>query len=384
MQKNLVFLENLVSKAGSLNFNPNLPKLDRQIFEMESCLYKTIAKSITVKEKKKHLSCFLEIFLLLMERLYNTLSDASENKAELTNQILSRLGDFIDFLEANTGIWFNYNLKTPTFMVGVLNKKLRAKEAELCPLLFGMNISRDLINVALNPLKRNYGLTRRIKLYRYFYLSRYCCWLSDFTQTKVHIFDHETRLLYLLITKNLNTPLFHSFLIKHLEEKFKMGKNPEQKLDILRNLQIYLTGFAPSTNLGYSLKKQTTLKFFQKTLSARICYYEKITSENTLFCLNEPGNPNDSRKIQTSLKVSHLGILCRLLYDQGQIINSPGTEVTRAFTKIFELKNKEPISGASLRNKFYSLDEKSLKEFNAIIKSWEERIKDLLYDLNYK
>lgn len=351
---------------------------------MESCLYKTIAQSISVKEKKKHLSCFLEIFLLLMERLNNTLSEAPENKADLTCAILSRLGDFIDSLEANTGIWFNYNLKTPAFMLGVLNKKLKAKEAELCPLLHGMKISNDLINVALNPLRKQYGPNSKIKLYRYFYLLRYCCWLSEFTNNNIHFFDHECSFLHLLITKNLNTDLFHAFLAKHLQEKLKPDKTPEQKLDTLRNLQIWLAGFSQSTKMRYSRKNQFTSKFFQKTLSARICYFEKLTKEKTSSCITEPEQSYNHPRIQTSLKVSQLGILCRLLYEEGQILNSTGSELTTALANIFENKNQQPVSTSSLRNKFYSLDEKSLREFKSIIKSWEEKVNELLYDINYK
>ena len=116
----------------------------------------------------------------------------------------------------------------------------------------------------------------------------------------------------------------------------------------------------------------------------RIQYFDKIASNNQSLEVNEPKNHYSKSRLQTSLKVSHLGILCRLLHEHGHIINASSTELTNSLATLLELKNKEKISAASLRNKFYSPDEKSLREFKSIIKAWDDKINEILYDINYK
>jgi hypothetical protein len=308
-------------------------------------------------------------------------SDSQNQSAKAT---LKKLADFICFLETNATNWFDYSVITPDCMVREQIKKLNAHEIELTKQLANLKLRKDLINVALDPIRKHINKNKRIKFHRYFYLKRYCKWLSNFVHTEFHIYGHECGLIQLLITKNLNSVVFQKFLIKYQDEKLKSGDSIENKIKALLNLKVCLADLSPSEKLGYSYKKPSAAKYFQKALAARINYFESIQKTSTLPAVQEPPAPYKQKQIPTSLKVGHLAILCRLMFDSGFFPNTSKSDLTNAMASIFSHEDTKPISSSSLQNKFYTMETETLRDFKNILESWTEQVNNFLYDLKYK
>ncbi|MGQ1891372.1 hypothetical protein ACT29H_13105 [Thermophagus sp. OGC60D27] len=376
MQKSLVFLEDLVSKAGSIPYLKDERKLKQLITSFKTFVFKLAAQPSSTKEKKQTLSYLIDIVSHIMNDSYN--------KKEPATSPLNQLVEFILFLEFNYQTLFNYQLNTPRYMAELLREELKNKHPTLHARLRDKGIPDNLINVTLKPIRSNYEKQKNIRFYRYFYLSRYHQWLDEFLSTNCHFYDTECDLICLLISRNLNTISFQAYLTNYIKTLLEKQPSPLEKSDILHNLKICLSDLPRTTFMMYSNKTPSTKSFFQKAINSRIQYFDKKASTIQPNELRESQKSYSKTRLQTSLKVSHLGILCRLLHEQGHIINASSTELTNSLATLLELKNREQISPSSLRNKFYSPDEKSLKEFKSIIKTWDEKINEILYDLNYK
>lgn len=109
MQKSLVFLESLVSKAGSIAYLKDERKLKRLITSFKTFVFKLAAQSSTTKEKKKTLSYLFDIITHIMNN--------KDCREELTTYTLNQLSEFILFLEFNYQTLFNYKLNTPRYTV---------------------------------------------------------------------------------------------------------------------------------------------------------------------------------------------------------------------------------------------------------------------------
>ncbi|WP_010664865.1 hypothetical protein [Marinilabilia salmonicolor] len=376
MQKSLVFLEDLVSKAGSIPYLKDERKFKRLITSFKTFVFKLAAQSISTKEKRQSLSYLLDIISHIMNE-----NDCSEESSANT---LNQLKKFILFLEFNYQTLFNYQMNSPRYMAESLREELKNKYTTLQAGLKDKGIPDNLINVALKPIRANFEKQKNIRFYRYFYLSRYHQWLDEYLSINNHFHNAECDLICLLISRNLNTISFQAYLTNYIKTLLDNQPYLHEKSDILHNLKICLSDLPRSTFMMYSKKNPSAKSFFQKAINSRIQYFDKIANNNQSQELREPKKYYSRPRLQTSLKVSHLGILCRLLHEHGHIINATSTELTNSLATLLELKNKEKISAASLRNKFYSPDEKSLREFKSIIKTWDDKINEILYDINYK
>ncbi|MFW6352070.1 MAG: hypothetical protein ACOC2E_06755 [Bacteroidota bacterium] len=386
MQKRLGYFIDLLSKAGSSNFTPNFSKLKREISNLETEIYFIISDhQLSKKEKKQSISTCIGLLSHFMDRLHEMPPPISDPDKTHVKELLLRLVRFIHGLELKARPYFDYKLITPDFIIEELKRKFKSNQANLNKSLLEFGIREDLVKVSLEPFEKLLSKNKKIPFRRYFYLMEYQNWLQDFVHGTIHFGEHECDLIKLLISKNLNSRNFQSFLVKFINDKIDHQSTAEERLKALMRLKLCLPEITPSKNLWYTSKNRSTLEIFKETLLLSIEFYEnelKPLPFNTIH--EQPPSYESLHPVKTNLKVSHLAILCRLLFDDGHILDASCTDLTNAIASAFKLKNSEPISQLNLRNKFYSQDLKSLYEFKEMLNSWSKRIDHYTYNLKYK
>ncbi|PWE00584.1 hypothetical protein [Marinilabilia rubra] len=383
MQKNLSFFKTLVSKADNLSFNANLTKIEKQLLLLEANTHDLISSDQPTKIKKSSLSTCLNTFTLLMNRLYDPSGKRKRSNSKEINETLRGCARFILLLEKSASYCFDYRILAPTYMCDKLKEKLNGFHIEFEQQLKDLKIRKDLIKVVLDPIRKNYKKKREIRFQRFFYLERYCFWISEFLENESHFMGPECGLIRLLITKNLNSESFQSFLIKYLDEKLNSEYQLEGKIQTLSNLNICLQDLSPVGDLKYSHNKASVAKLLRSSLSNRISHFKEMRKNLPRHFQSET-HSEQCLKIKTTGKIDQLGILCRLLQNEPWIKNTSCSEITEAFASIFCFENSAPISKSNLRNQYYNKDKKSLIEMKKTLLAWLEKIDSDLYETNYK
>jgi hypothetical protein len=105
---------------------------------------------------------------------------------------------------------------------------------------------------------------------------------------------------------------------------------------------------------------------------------KNLLTEINEYLLNEPVTTTESSyKMDTNLSVPDLALLFRLL-DESSIINTKHkTEIYRFINKNFKTKNQDNISESSVKNKFLSPDNKSLRNLDILLTNLKQQLKKI-------
>ena len=386
MQKRLGYFTDLLSKAGSSNFTPNFSRLKKEISNLETEIHFIVSDpQSSKKEKKQSISACIGLLSQFMDALYEAGPAVSNPETNQVQEVLLRLEKFIHSIELKAPNCFDYNLITPGFITEELKGHLNKDQVALKQKLREFEIQEKLIEVTLEPFRKFLTKNKNVRFRRYFYLIRYQQWLQEFVHGTIHFGEYECDLIKLLISKNLNSRNFQSFLAKFINDKTNQQCSAEDRLKALMKLKLCIPEITPSKDLWYTSKNRSTLEIFKETLVLSIEYCENELKPSS-YCVaqDQPQSYESLRPVKTNLKVSHLAILCRLLFDDGHIPEASCTDLTNALASVFKLKNSEPISQSNLRNKFYTQDLKSLHEFREILNSWSKKTDQLIYMMKYR
>ena len=119
----------------------------------------------------------------------------------------------------------------------------------------------------------------------------------------------------------------------------------------------------------------------QNHMNEEIKLYKISIKLNGLLALN---HKESGSRLQTSLKVSVLAVLCKILLSLKIIQTDKEITLFKAISSVLKTEKSEHISPQSLKNKSTAYDEKTLLEAKKVIKIFGDEIDKLHYELKYK
>ena len=119
----------------------------------------------------------------------------------------------------------------------------------------------------------------------------------------------------------------------------------------------------------------------QNHMNEEIKLYKISIKLNGLLALN---HKESGSRLQTSLTVSVLAVLCKILLSLKIIQTDKEITLFKAISSVLKTEKSEHISPQSLQNKSTAFDEKTLLEAENIVKLIWDEIRQMLYKLKYK
>jgi len=237
--------------------------------------------------------------------------------------------------------------------------KLIQKEAKK------IDIPKELIQILCAPFQELFAEDKIISYQKAAYLECLYKRLLAFFAEPVSM-KTINRLHEYLVFVNFNSLRYYDFTVKRYEEKASHCENNRDQLELFYREKTQLNKLPIQQGISLKPSRPHIKDQIGTWLSEEIYFLDKRQQ------LSKP-QANDIRdqlaeqKIHTSLSVAHLSLAVKLLVEAKMITNNNYTELLRIVAKNFKTDRNEELSENSLRNKYYSVENGTLKNMKEVL-----------------
>lgn len=339
--------------------------------ESSETLFENLENNGTLKSLQADLQLIPE---LLMEELINnaTLSDKgqyirlvqallinlSDSLPDTDPQLYNEVETVLQFMQNFLYQYFDYDFKVSVYYLKQLQNNIGLKLEYWRIKLFQSPLI-DVLQECISDthvMPENYLSFRQVN-----YLKNIFRQIESSTSVINEPFIRE-----LFIKYNLNTTGFIDYEISLIKCKLTDNKGSDENLALLRTEQFLIAQWKDRPGVGYDLNHPSV------KIQLTDWIIKKIKDEELS---NLKGKDKDLQidpesKIQTSLSVTKLAVLIRLLVADKIIINKSIAPMLRTVAKLFSTLQKDEISFGSLETKYHAPDKATLNIMKEMLQKW--------------
>ncbi len=387
MNTDLRFFHNLYASASSHKIS-----LDSRKMQEASLSVRKKIRDINLSDTKdNNKRAFLEDLLdklIYLTNGFHSLKTAPNDKAPSNGEdnpftvIIKELEGLIYYMEQEATQFFKYSKNIPVSMFAEEQSNCSVTIPEIIKTLKKHEIDETLINVTIAPGKRFINLKSQQTTFHYlFFIKVFHAGILRLKSYERHFFNSNLSVIQLLISLNLNSQFFINYLSAFLQAELEEKDSVHQKLEHLYVRRKSLSVVVEKNKYLYDKGREPVMITIQNHMNEEIKLCKISIKLNGLLALN---HKESSSRLQTSLTVSVLAVLCKILLSLKIIQTDKEITLFKAISSVLKTEKSEHISPQSLKNKSTAYDEKTLLEAKKVIKTFGDEIDKLRYELNYK
>ena len=288
------------------------------------------------------------------------------NCLKITHIYLEKL---LRFIEKEYRNYLNVNIQIPNRSTLVKEFEITNKLKEVKSRLLVSNINNQLLKLAYEPLLKIATINIQEKLT--YYEFNYCSEFIKALYKQINFADmSEETIKECLFDLNFNSLQFFKYLTFEISQELETQENNIKKIDVLYRFLKNYNQKQSRNILKYKANLPSLKEQIISWIEEEIEYLtKKIKLEANQFT---NGTNNDEKiKFLTSLSVAQLSCFFGLLMETGIIKHKNQTDVFRFISENFKTNNTEKISVASIKVKYYNVE-------NSTKKALREKIIELL------
>lgn len=292
---------------------------------------------------------------------------------DILNLIFHYLEKILRFIESNYLRFIDKNVSIPYKSKLIEEYDLENKTAYVKSTILESDLNLEFKSIVLTPLFRlnQFNIKDRISYQELIYYNTY---ITEFyNNLKLDQEITELRIIRIMFHINYNSLSLLDYLQKQINSTLQELGDRNLQLDYLYKVLKETNQKNICSHLAFNLGELNLKVLLSAWIEEEIQYINKLQnnqkSEETLFA-----NGTEKSKILSDLTVSELALLFRLMHDTGALQHENQSEIIQFIADNFYTKRAENISTSSLRTKYYSPDDVTIKSLKLKI----QNISDLI------
>lgn len=283
---------------------------------------------------------------------------------DILNLIFHYLEKILRFIESNYLKYIDKNVTVPYKSKLIEEYELDRKSDFVKSLILEADLNSEFRSIILSPLFRlnQFSFKDRISYQELIYYNTY---ITEFyNNLKIDQEISESLIIRIMFHVNYNSLSFLEYLQKLIMSTLSELGERNLQLDYLYKILKETNQKNTCSHLAFNPSELSLKVLLSAWIEEEIQYIIKLQNiqktEETLF-----SNGTEKYKILSDLTVSELALLFRLLHDTEALPHENQSEYIQFIADSFYTKRAESISYSSLRTKYYSPDETTIKSLNA-------------------
>jgi hypothetical protein len=332
---------------------------------IRSMLIEDLIEKPNVIDKEQYVKVNQTLLIRILDSLFthSQVRPSNENMLLLYNTISQHLQGTLDFVEDFFNNYFDHNEKVPQPYLAVAKENIK-KQVKQLKLMVSKQENTDcfLTNILLDSIQ--YLFTGESKVITYRLLSYQKILLNELLSQKVLQSTHGIKqALYYL---NYNEDNFIAYEYEWLKELTKELLTHQEKIAALRYEQKNINQLPLKPNCCYDLSMPWLRDQINGWIDEEVKFLENMQLPAKV---GNKQNENDD-KIHTSLSVTKLAVVLRLLVIDKIIINRTVAPMLRVAAKMFTTLQADEISFGSLETKYHAPDKATIKAVKDMLFKW--------------
>jgi len=285
-------------------------------------------------------------------------------KKQIRVPISNFITDFIDFLHDQFPRHFDSNAKVPLIIFDKYKLILVEKTSLLFPFLKKEDV--DILHLTLSEYiyaKRNNCTFREL-----WYFDS----LIDKAISRIKLVKEKSNaqweLIKIVVIYNFNASTIYDYIITFFKRSLDSIDCKSLIINQIKKYQKSIAQIVEDKTLSYLAGKESLKASLINWLKRELHYYNY-----NYILVNPPTHVKESSselelntKIKTNLSVGQIACIIKYLINNNIIDGHNKAETIKQFSEYFTSKNADEISIKSLSNKYYELDETTLKSTKKI------------------
>ncbi|MDR6337693.1 hypothetical protein HNQ91_000715 [Filimonas zeae] len=301
-----------------------------------------------------------------------------ENLSPGWKKLIEALEDLQTVLEKCFSQYLDQTIRVPIFLLGRLSKSIRGNYPQLQQLLSVKKVNQTLAHAILQPLEAiaKPMPMERISTGKLIVVRELLDHLLELLNPANVSPDLHMQLLNIITYCNLNTLSATNAAIDLFKSRYDGEDFPLEKLFTINSQLNHFNETHTKPNLSY----ETTNRHIKVILIEWLEAQQHI-QENEISEWNAERGNNTIMRIETSLNVKEIGLLIKLFYECGILLNKNKKRLVRLFARsIQSITKKEnvPISEFKLWNATYKTSYLTLINTRRILKNMLSAVDEYL------
>lgn len=284
---------------------------------------------------------------------------------KLYMSLIGVLEDFLNFIESRFGSYFNQDAKIPQCYKKFCVAEYKAMMETFLRNVKKHNIDKVLINIITQTYEGFYqeNSQKEITFRRLIYLKKLLTTLIQRVTLKKERITNQD-IIVLLQYFNFNHFRLCNFITEEISNQ--INELPANSLKIEKILWHIKESNQLQTKPQFALYPQySNLKFLCLTWLEEELFFLQKKEQPALLKNSAPGA--EKTVLETSLSVSQIAMMARLLIDEGVIKNVSYRQLFKMVANTFKTNNVDRISPESLRIKSHSLEKSTVNNVKDVL-----------------
>jgi hypothetical protein len=307
---------------------------------------------------------------LQIEEINTVNPNQGKNKINLYKKFYDCLEDLLAYIEHHFTEYFDLQAKVPDSHKIIASRNIQRKLPEIYKNLTIKGVDKELLLIILDPL---YQFVQQDKIYekisfqQLIYLKTMLQELEVLSRSELKGTAINRNIMATLVHLNYNSPKFIGYCTMAIKKHYRKQSTASEQMK--RLLWIYKKVRQAQVNIifCYQPGNENLKDILIEWLNSEIHFLK----EHKFLSQHDPGHTNEDErkdfKLQTSLSVSQLAYLIKLLQQTGIIENTNRLELLRFISEVVRTRQTKNISPDSLSSKFYNVEENTRKTLKNII-----------------
>jgi hypothetical protein len=338
-------------------------KLERE--NLRNQLIEGVIDRQKIMDKQQYVQVIQAMLIRLLDKLhsYKQHKGLENNLLCLYNTISQHLEDVLNFVEDLFGNYFDRNEKVPApYLLISIEELCRQLEQLKSRLEANEAIDKELTNILLQNFKaycsiKSSGPTYNELLYQKDLMSAL---LSD------NVLESESSIGEVLFYFNFNSDDFVIYLFEKLKAVTEAVGSIKEKIVALRYQQKTINQLRTKLNCFFSPNMPSLKEQVNSWIEEEI----KFLQTEPAFFLPIKATNEEGDKVQTSLSVSKLALLIRLMVIDKVITNRVVAQVLRVVIRTVASSQSENIGFSSFESKYHKTDKGTITAVKDMLFRW--------------
>jgi len=310
------------------------------------------------------------------EKKYNTCKiQEIYSDQDILNLIFHCLEKILRFIESNYLCFIDKNIPIPYRSKLIEEYELDGKSVFVKSAILNSDLNSEIKSIILTPLFRlnQFNIKDRISYQELIYYNTYITEL--YNNLKLNCVISESLIVRFMFQVNYNSLSFLEYLQKLIMMTLQDLGERNSQLDYLYKVLKETNQRNICSHLVFNPAELSLKVLLSAWIEEEIQYINKLQNsqirEANLF-----SNNSEKTKILSVLTVAELALLFRLLHDSDALPHENQSEIIQFIADNFYTKKADAISSGSVRAKYYSPEESTIKSLKFFIEKILLKIND--------